>query len=117
MTVNMGLECFVPIISQWQLQSENDIYDTINDWGFHEYLCIMNDGKEIKANGIADEGYDGSCSTYINFNDGDYSVDDIMYWCEVPQSPGSNIMDVYGKTKAKEAINDYREQFLKEFSK
>ena len=75
MIVEMGLTEFVPMICQWKLQSEDDIYDSITDWDYHEYRCIMKDGKEAIANGIADEGFDGHCCTYIDFYEDKYNVE------------------------------------------
>jgi len=114
MTVEMGLTEFVPMVCQWKLQSEDDIYDSVTDWDYHEYRCIMKDGKEVLANGIADEGFDGHCCTYINFHEGDYNVDDIVYWCEVPKSPNLDKLEVYGVDKVKTAIKEYSDGFIKE---
>lgn len=114
MVVEMGLTEFVPMICQWKLQSENDIYDSVTDWDYHEYRCIMKDGKEVLANGIADEGFDGHCSTYIDFHEDDYSVDDIVYWCEVPKAPNLDKLEHYGVDKVKTAIKKYSEEFIEE---
>ena len=114
MVVEMGLTEFVPMICQWKLQSEDDIYDSVTDWDYHEYRCIMKDGKEVKASGIADEGFEGHCCTYIDFHEGDYNVDDIVYWCEVPKSPNLDKLKIYGVDKVKTVIKDYSEGFTKE---
>jgi hypothetical protein len=114
MIVEMGLTEFVPMICQWKLQSEDDIYDSITDWDYHEYRCIMKDGKEAIANGIADEGFDGHCCTYIDFYEDKYNVDDIVYWCEVPKSPDLDVLERYGVDKVKTVIKDYSEGFIKE---
>ena len=114
MVVDMGLTEFVPMICQWKLQSEDDIYDSVTDWDYHEYRCIMKDGKEVRASGIADEGFEGHCFTYIDFHDGDYNVDDIVYWCEIPKSPDLDTLEIYGVDKVKTAIKEYSEGFIKE---
>ena len=114
MVVDMGLTEFVPMICQWKLQSEDDIYDSVTDWDYHEYRCIMKDGKEARASGIADEGFEGHCFTYIDFHDGDYNVDDIVYWCEIPKSPDLDTLKIYGVDKVKTAIKEYSEGFIKE---
>lgn len=68
----------------WNSQSANDIYDSINDWDYHKYVCIMKDDKVCEWRGIQDESYDGEINTYIYpVNDEEYSVDDIVYWTEL----------------------------------
>lgn len=114
MIVEMGLTEFVPIICQWKLQSEDDIYDSVNDWDYHEFRCIMKDGKEVKASGIADEGFEGHCCTYIDFHEGEYDVDDIVYWCEIPKSPKLDTLECYGVDKVNTIIKEYGEEFIKE---
>ena len=111
MTVNMGLTDFVPMISQWKLQEIDDIYDSFDDWDFHTYRCVMKDGKEIFATGIADEDYEGNCSKYIDL-EGDYKFEDIVFWCETPTAPNINKIDIYGKAKIIECIKSTMEQFL-----
>lgn len=113
MTVNMGLTNFVPMISQWKLQEIDDIYDSFDDWDFHTYRCVMKDGKKIFATGIADEGYEGNCSKHINL-EGDYKLEDIVFWCEIPTAPKIDKIDIYGKAKIAECIKSTMGQFLKE---
>lgn len=114
MIVEMGLTGFVPMICQWKLQSEDDIYDSVNDWDYHEYRCIMKDGKEVKASGIVDEGFEGHRFAYIDFREGEYDADDIVYWCEVPKLPKLDTLERYGVDKVKTVIKDYGEDFIKE---
>lgn len=115
MTVNAGLTSFVPIIAQWQLQSDKDIYDTIDDWGYHKFICVMKDGKQVEAFGIADESDCGVCSKNINFLcDLDYGTEDIVFWLEIPPAPKLDKLEIYKEDKIKDAIKNYREQFIKE---
>lgn len=68
----------------WNSQSTNNIYDSINDWDCHKYVCIMKDGKVCEWIGIKDESYEGKINTYIDpVNGEEYSVDDIEYWTEL----------------------------------
>ena len=68
----------------WNSQSENDIYDSINDWDCHKYICIMKDGKVCEWIGIQDESCDGEINTcFAPVNDEEYRVDDIVYWTEL----------------------------------
>lgn len=113
MTVNAGLTNFVPIIAQWQLQSDKDIYESFNDWDFHKFLCIMKDGKQIEASGIIDESGSGFCCKYIDF-DGDYDVEDLVFWLEIPPRPSLDKLEIYKEDNIKAAIKDYRVQFIKE---
>ena len=107
MTVYMGTESFVPMISQWQLQSDNDIYDAVDDWEFHRFLCIMKDGNQVFASGYADESYDGFATKDISI-DGDYTMDDILFWLEFPKEPDFHDIEHYGEEKIKEYIHSYR---------
>ena len=116
MTVNMGLTKFIPMISQWKLQEVDDIYDSFDDWDFHTFRCVMKDGKEVFATGIADESADGCCSKYIDV-EGDYQLEDIVYWCEVPTSPKIDLIEIYGKEKIADCIKSTREQFISEVEK
>lgn len=67
----------------WNRQDENDIYDSFDDWNYHRYVCIMKDGQVSTWGAILDEHYDGSIEKHINPIEGDYSVDDILYWTEL----------------------------------
>lgn len=113
MTIIAGLSNFVPMISQWMLQSKNDIYDSFDDWDYHTFICIMKDGKEARAHGIADEGYEGSCSKYISFEDDDYEIDDIVYWLEIPTPPKTDTLEIYKEDKVQDFIKSSRAEFLK----
>lgn len=114
MIINAGLENFVPLLSQWKLQEVDDIYDAIDDWGLHTFNCILKDGKEVKATGIADESYSGSCSISIYFDDDTSEVDDVLFWCEVPTAPSKDILEYWSKDKVASAIKSYREQYIAE---
>ncbi len=113
MTIYMGTESFVPMISQWHLQDDEDIYDSINDWNSHTYLIIMKDGTETKAYGSCDEGLGGMVSTYVDLeNEGE--VEDILYWLEIPHPPSKQDMDVYGYHELKHHIHQYRKDFMQD---
>jgi len=113
MTIIAGLSNFVPMISQWKLQSKDDIYDSFDDWDYHTFICIMKDGKEARAHGIADEGYEGSCSKYVSFEDDDYEIDDIVYWLEIPTPPKTDTLKAYKEDKVQDFIKSSRAEFLK----
>ena len=71
----------------WHKQDDrtDDIYDTINDWGLHKYLCKMKDGSFNIATGSADEDGNGFVgrSIYFEINDENYYGDDIVAWAEI----------------------------------
>ena len=71
----------------WHKQDVDDIYDTINDWSLHKYLCKMNDGSLNIATGGAVEGGNGdvSRSIYFKINDEKYYSDDIEVWTEITE--------------------------------
>lgn len=72
----------------WHKQDDvDDIYDTINDWSVHTYICRMKDGSFNIATGIADEGCDGDVgrNIYFEINDEKYYSDDIEAWAELPR--------------------------------
>jgi hypothetical protein len=116
MTVIAGLENFVPMVCQWQLQSEKDIYDSIDDWTSKTFLCIMKDGKEVRAYGIMDEGYSGEVSTNLFFEDEDYSEDDVLFWMEIPCPPKADLLKIWKKNDVKDFISSSRCQFNKELT-
>ena len=68
------------------LQSNEDIYDSFNDWNMHSFICLMNDETVREFTGILAECYDGSINKHIHCVDDDYDweFDDIMYWIEMP---------------------------------
>ncbi len=107
MTVFIGTESYIPKISQWHLQDDEDIYDSINDWDMHDYLLIMKDGTELKASGYADEGF--TISKNINFNG---RVEDILFWLEIPHAPNKKDLEIYGYFELKHYIHSYRESFI-----
>ncbi len=116
MTVIMGLENFVPVLSQWQFQSENNIYDSFNDWDVHNFLCLMKDGKEVSAYGFCDENYlDGFTTKDISFNGmNNYKLEDIVLWMEIPVTPKLSTLEIYGKDKVLEFSKNVRKEFIKE---
>ena len=72
----------------WHKQDDvDDIYDTINDWSVHTYICRMKDGSFNIATGSADEGCNGDVSRniYFEINDEKYYSDDIEAWAELPR--------------------------------
>ena len=72
----------------WHKQDDvDDIYDTINDWSVHTYICRMKDGSFNIATGIADEGCNGDVgrNIYFEINDEKYYSDDIEAWAELPR--------------------------------
>ena len=68
----------------WNKESENSIYESIDDLGYHVFACIMRDGTLQKFSGMWDEDYYGM--TYIDIGDigCKYSTDDIVMWIEIP---------------------------------
>ena len=69
----------------WHRQSEKDIYDSFNDWNYHTFLCLMDDGTVQKFSGICDECVDGTVNKHIDAFDDKYDdVDKIVYWVETP---------------------------------
>jgi hypothetical protein len=70
---------------QWHKQSKDDIYDCVNDWDIHYFVCIMKNEHRVFATGICDEDYDGNVSQNLFFDDCDekYNCDDIKWWQEI----------------------------------
>ena len=70
----------------WQVQAENDIYDVLNDWDYHRFVCLMKDGTIAEFSGICDETCEGSINQHLDCVDDKllYDVDDIVMWIEVP---------------------------------
>ena len=67
----------------WHLQEKEDIYDAVNDWSLHTFVCIMKDGTIQKFTDIRDEDYNGHISVHIDGVNNDYdNVDDIVKWIE-----------------------------------
>lgn len=72
-------------VNTWHKQSEKDIYDSFNDWSYHTFLCLMDDGSVQKFSGICDECVDGTVNKHIDAIDDEYDdVDKIVYWIETP---------------------------------
>lgn len=72
----------------WHKQDDvDDIYDTIDDWSVHTYICRMKDGSFNIATGSADEGCNGDVgrNIYFEINDEKYYSDDIEAWAELPR--------------------------------
>lgn len=69
----------------WHKQDIDDIYDTIDDWSIHKYICKMKDGSFNIATGSADEDNNGFVgrSIYFEINDENYYSDDIEEWAEL----------------------------------
>lgn len=72
-------------VKTWHRQSEKDIYDSFNDWEYHTFLCLMDDGSVQKFTGICAECVDGTVNKHIDAIDDEYDdVDKIVYWIETP---------------------------------
>lgn len=72
-------------VKTWHRQSEKDIYDSFNDWSYHTFICLMDDGSVQKFSGICDECGDGTVNKHIDAVDDEYDdVDKIVYWIETP---------------------------------
>lgn len=70
----------------WNNQDEHDIYDSFNDWHFHEFVCIMKDGQTCIWIGIYDENADGCIEKHFTPENEAYTIDDISYWTEIKQT-------------------------------
>ena len=70
----------------WQLNSDNSIYNAINDWSYHRFVCIMKDNSMRLFSGINDETAEGEINTYLDSIDYTYEweLEDIILWIEVP---------------------------------
>lgn len=68
----------------WHLQKNEDIYDAVNDWSLHSFICLMDDGSVQKFTGILSECYDGSVNVHIDAVDDECGVDNIIFWIEIP---------------------------------
>lgn len=72
-------------LDNWHLQSKEDIYDAVKDWGLYKFVCIMKDGTIQRFNGSLDEDCEGHVHVHIDGVNEDYdNVDDIVYWIEIP---------------------------------
>lgn len=84
----MGKEAFLAGLNsqtQWHKQSEDDIFDAVNDWSSHYFLCRMKDNSYNIALGSCDEDGDGNVTImlYFKMDDEKYFPDDIVYWQEI----------------------------------
>ena len=78
-------------VGGWHLQDVDDIYDAVNDWSFHRFVCQMQDGTIHEWSGMNDETCDGLVVTHIDCADEDYdNVDDIIMWTEIPRTEEFN---------------------------
>ena len=75
----------------WHLQEKDDIYDAVNDWSVHNFICLMNDGTIQMFSGTRVECNDGSVNVHIDSLNDEYNsaIDNIIFWIEFPQN--SNI--------------------------
>lgn len=72
-------------VDNWHLQSKEDIYDAVKDWGSYSFVCIMKDGTVQRFIGCLDENCEGHIHVHIDGVNDDYdNVDDIVYWIEIP---------------------------------
>ena len=70
-------------VETWHVQEKEDIYDAIQDWSNHKFVCIMKDGTIQQFNGIRDEDCEGHINVHIDGANDDYdNVDDIVKWIE-----------------------------------
>ena len=71
----------------WQVEAEHSIYDAVQDWNYHRFVCLMKDNTIQVFTGINDETYNGEINTYINCvsDDSHDNTDDILMWIEVPK--------------------------------
>ena len=71
-------------VSNWHLQEKENIYDAVEDWSLHTFVCVMKDGTIQKFTGSRDEDYKGHINTHIDGVNDDYdNVDDIVKWIEI----------------------------------
>ena len=73
-------------VDTWHLQKNEDIYDAVNDWSLHSFICLMDDGSVQKFTGILSECYDGSVNLHIDATNDEYSIDNIIFWIEAPKN-------------------------------
>ena len=71
--------------SEYDKQSEKDLFDEYVDWSSTYYVVIMKDLSERVVVSYADESSDGSCNRYFDFVGSDDVVefDDILFWKEI----------------------------------
>jgi hypothetical protein len=74
----------------WNKESENSIYNAIDDWGYHRFACIMIDGTLQEFAGLWDENMNGERSLHIDDVNDVYSTDDIVMWIELPDTKNKN---------------------------
>lgn len=112
MTIEASFTSFVPQISQWQLQSEHNVYDTLGfDWCLHDFWCVMKDGSQTRLFGNCDEG---GINYWFENEDKDYDLEDIIYWLEVPYPPSTDLLDLFSKEKIQGEITKYKKDFIEE---
>ena len=68
----------------WNKQEENDLYFAIDDWELHKFVCIMKNSQVCTWNGIKDESANGYIKTHLVPDKTQYTIDDIVYWTEIP---------------------------------
>lgn len=68
---------------EWHIQTVDDIWDVLYDWGYHKFICVVKNGSVVEFSGLCDETYDGEIIEHLDCIDGDYDSDDIMLWMEI----------------------------------
>ena len=70
----------------WQVEAEHSIYNAVNDWDIHRFVCLMKDNTIQFFSGINDETCEGEINTHIDCisDDSHDDTDDILMWIEVP---------------------------------
>jgi len=70
----------------WQVEAEHSIYDAVQDWDYHRFVCLMKDNTIQVFSGMNDETYNGEINTHIDCvsDYSHYNTDEILMWIEVP---------------------------------
>lgn len=68
----------------WNKESENSIYNAVDDWGYHKFACLMKDGTIEEFHGMWDENCEGERFLHIDHVLDARDVEDIVMWIEVP---------------------------------
>lgn len=72
---------------KWHKNTEDDIFDSLRDWSYHRFVCVMKNNKVMQFSGILDENSNGEISEHfgpVHDTNEDWNYDDIVLWIEVP---------------------------------
>lgn len=69
-------------IAKWHKESEETIWDAIEPWDTHFFVCIMSDESIEMFLGMCDENNDGDMGKHL-YSETDASSEDINLWIEV----------------------------------